>query len=87
MVFYYLPMGKLNKKTKVKTSNNLPSNFETDFSKIGLKMFIHHHSVLIFEEKLFQKHPAKMLKIICSLPANTRNKYKKILTFTLLEIG
>ena len=39
-----------------------------------------------FKEKLFQKHPAKMLKIIYSLPANTGNKYNKILTLTLLEV-
>ena len=37
MVFYSLPMGKLNKKTKVKKLNNLPSNFETDFSKNWLE--------------------------------------------------
>ena len=37
MVFYSLPMGKLNKKTKVKKLNKLPSNFETDFSKNWLK--------------------------------------------------
>ena len=33
MTFYSWPMGKLNKKNKVKKLNNLSSNFETDFYK------------------------------------------------------
>ena len=81
IALYLFPTGKLYKK--IKKLNNLPSNFETDF-KIGLKMLI-GLSTLIFYEKSFQKQLVKMLKIICLVPVNARNKYRKI--FTLLEIG
>lgn len=62
MVFYSLPMGKLNKKAKVKKLNNLPSNFETDFSKNWLEN-VHSSSLSSdFWRKIISEAPSQDVK-------------------------
>ena len=62
MVFYSLPMGKINKKTKVKKLNNLPSNFETDFSKNWLEN-VHSSSLSSdFWRKIISEAPSQDVK-------------------------
>lgn len=67
MVYYFLPTGKLHKKTYVTKLNNLHSNFETGFYKNWLDN-VNSSFDSNSKEKLFMKQLARVLKIICLLP-------------------
>ena len=61
MTFYCWPMGKLNKKNKVKNLNNLSSNFETDFYK-NLLENVDSSLDSDFQRKIVSEAPSKDFK-------------------------
>ena len=86
ITYFSLPTGKLHKKTEVKKSKNLPSNFKTEFYKKWPDN-VDSSFDSNFQKKSCLKSRMRMSRIPFSLLVNLVNICRRISTCILHEIG